>query len=75
MLTCKQVPEKLLDPKLTFSQKVNLKFHLFICERCRRLENQFKLIQSGLKNIVKSHKPLDERLAKKIADDYLKTKK
>lgn len=74
MLTCKQVPEKLLDPKLTFTQMVNLKFHLFICERCRRLETQFKLMQAGLKKIVKGQPAIDKKIAKKIAEDFLNKK-
>lgn len=74
MLTCRQIPEVLAEPHLSFQRKLQLKFHLFICDRCRQLKRQWEAVQKGLHRYVDKHEPLDPALAKKLVDEFLKKK-
>ena len=74
MLSCRDVPEVLTDPHLSFMQKFQLRFHLFICTRCRALKTQFEALNKNLHRYVNRAKPLDPKLAEKIVINYL-TKK
>jgi|GEM_PF-4250949 len=71
MLTCREVPEVLLDPKLSFLQKLQLRFHLVICTRCRALKAQFESLQKNLHRYVNKSAPLDPKLSEKIVFNYL----
>jgi len=72
MLTCQQIPEALQNKDLSFTQKLSLRFHLFICTRCLALSQQFKAIDQMLEMKKKSTKPVSPELVNKIKFDYLK---
>jgi hypothetical protein len=74
MLTCREVPEVLTDPHLSFSQKLQLRFHLFICTRCRALKVQFEVLHRNLQRRVSKYEALDPKLAEKIVFSYLDKK-
>ena len=74
MLTCRDVPEVVTDPHLSFSQKLQLRFHLFICTRCRALKVQFEALQKNLHRYVNKSEPLDPKVAEKIVFSYLNKK-
>ena len=59
MLKCKDVQDIVAEEeKLSFSQKTSLKFHLFICKKCRQVKTQYYLIKARVKGI---EIPLDEK--------------
>lgn len=74
MLTCQEIPEVLSETDLSFTQRTQLRFHLFICRRCRALKAQFEAIQQNLHRYVKKSAPLDPKLAEKIVFSYLNKK-
>lgn len=74
MLSCQKIPEALSDSNLSFSQRAQLRFHLFICTRCRALKTQFEAIQKNLHRYVKKSEPLDPKIAEKIVFNYLNKK-
>lgn len=51
MLKCKDIPveaEKLLADELSFSERVSVRMHLFICHNCRRYVRQLKILLRSL---------------------------
>ncbi len=71
MLTCREVPEELTNPHLSFPQRLQLQAHLLICTRCRALQAQFAALHEGLQRYVNKSEPLDPALAEKISRGYL----
>ena len=54
MLTCKQasrIISQSLDNPLSWSDRMKLKFHLFICDACTRFNKQMRLIQNAVLRI------------------------
>lgn len=54
MLTCKQASQIIsqsLDNPLSWSDRVKLKFHLFICDACTRFSQQLRLIKDAVLRI------------------------
>ena len=52
MLTCKQASKLVsqsLDRPLSWSERMQLKLHLFICDPCSRFKQQLKLLGVALK--------------------------
>lgn len=55
MLTCKQasrLTSQSLDRPLSWSERMQLKFHLFICNACRRFNRQLRLLSDAVKRIA-----------------------
>lgn len=55
MITCKQASELVsqsLDRPLLWSERAQLKFHLFICAACHRFNNQLRLLSHALKRMT-----------------------
>ena len=75
MLTCRQVPDALNKEPRTLKDRVQLRFHLFICARCRALEAQFKALSSGLKRLIQNSPPANPELVKKVLEDFKNSKK
>jgi hypothetical protein len=51
MLTCKQASQIIsqsLDNPLSLSDRIKLKFHLFICNACTRFYQQLRLIRDAV---------------------------
>lgn len=71
MLTCREIPEVLDDYSLSFSRRLQLNFHLVICQRCRALKKQFAAIRRNLHRYVNKSEPLDPKVAEKIVFNYL----
>jgi hypothetical protein len=54
MLTCKQASQlisKSLDNPLSWSDRMKLKFHLFICDACTRFKQQLRSIKNAVRRI------------------------
>ena len=54
MLTCKQASQIIsqsLDGPLSFSDRMKLKFHLFICDACNRFNQQLRLLSHAVQRI------------------------
>ena len=54
MLTCKQASQIIsqsLDNPLSRSDRMKLKFHLFICNACTRFNQQLRLIKDAVQRI------------------------
>lgn len=54
MLTCKQASQLIsqsLDEPLSWSDRMKLKFHLFICNACTRFNQQLRLIKNAVLRI------------------------
>ncbi len=54
MLTCKQASQIIsqsLDNPLSLSDRMRLKFHLFICDACSRFSHQLRLLSIAAKRI------------------------
>lgn len=55
MLTCKQASQIIsqsLDNPLSWSNRMKLKFHLFICDACSRFNQQLRLLNTAVKRII-----------------------
>jgi len=64
MLTCKQASELIsqsLDKPVTWSERLNLKFHLFICKYCARFYQQMHTIKTAV-NKLRSQIEQDESI-------------
>ena len=54
MLTCKQASQIIsqsLDNPLSWSDRMKLKFHLFICDACTRFNQQLRLIKNAVQRM------------------------
>lgn len=54
MLTCKQASQIIsqsLDGPLSGSDRIKLKFHLFLCGACNRFSRQLRFLSSAVKRI------------------------
>lgn len=54
MITCKDATLAIIkkeEKKLTFSERVKLAVHLFICEFCKLFEKQNRFLSNNIKNI------------------------
>ena len=57
MLTCKQASQFIsasLDRPLTLSERLMLKLHLFICNKCRQFSQHLQTIRVAIKRMVDS---------------------
>jgi Putative zinc-finger len=72
MLTCKQASQIIsqsLDNPLSWSDRMKLKFHLFICNACNRFNQQLRLLSGAVQYIRQNtendrsiHLPLDAKV-------------
>ncbi len=54
IITCKQASQIIsqsLDNPLSWSERMRLKFHLFICDACTRFNHQLRLLSNAVKRI------------------------
>ncbi|MHB9116722.1 MAG: anti-sigma factor family protein [Burkholderiales bacterium] len=54
MLSCKDVSHlvaRSADRKLSLTERVGLRFHLWICDQCRRFEHNMALIGKAFKQL------------------------
>ena len=54
MLTCKQASQIIsqsLDNPLSWSDRMRLKFHLFICDACTHFNKQLRLIKNAVQRM------------------------
>ena len=59
MLSCKEttvIVSQSLDRKLSLRERINVKLHLLICNACRRMVKQMKLIRALSR---RHHTPVD----------------
>lgn len=55
MLSCKEASRLLsqsLDRKLSWKERLELRFHLFICDMCKRFAKQLKIMQIAMQDWV-----------------------
>lgn len=55
MLSCKQASKLLsqsLDRKLSWKERIELRFHLLICDMCTRFAKQLKIMQTAMQDWV-----------------------
>ena len=71
MLSCRDVAFIIPDEDWSARQKLQLKLHLLICSKCRKLDKQFKVVEKGLIQIIEQAPNLSSELAQKIAKNYL----
>lgn len=74
MLTCRQMPDALLQEPKGLREKFSLRIHLFVCERCRTLEGQYRALQRGLERLARPV-PASAELCQKILLDFNELKK
>ena len=74
MITCRQVPDALLQESLGLRARVSLRVHLFVCERCRTLEAQYRALQRRLERLARPA-PVSTELRQKILLDFNELKK
>lgn len=72
MLSCRDVAEIVPTDDWSFGMKLKLHAHLLICTRCRALQRQFKVLDQQLARLVAQRPVLNQELAKRLADAYLK---
>jgi hypothetical protein len=82
MLSCKQASRLLsqsLDRKLSWKERLELRFHLFICEMCTRFAEQLKVMQKAMQDWVNAYEQDESiqlsqearaRIAEKIASRH-----
>lgn len=64
MLTCKQASQLIsqsLDRPLSFTSRMQLRFHLFICDACTRFKQQLNQLRSAVKRVT-SHTENDSSI-------------
>jgi len=70
MLTCRELAQTLasdyLDAQLTWRQRAAVRFHLLICNHCRRFMRQMALVRSLLAR--RSEPPPSEPEVKKLVE-------
>lgn len=57
MLTCKQASQIIsqsLDKPLSWSDRMRLKFHLLICNACNRFNQQMRLLNIAVKQVIQT---------------------
>lgn len=57
MLTCKQASQIIsqsLDNPLSWSDRMRLKFHLLICNACNRFNQQMRLLNIAVKQVIQT---------------------
>lgn len=55
MLTCKQASQLVsqsLDRPLSWSERIRLRFHLLICDVCKRFNRQLRLLNLAVKRML-----------------------
>ncbi len=60
---CKDISyliSKSMDKKLSLKQRLGIKFHLMMCDLCRRYKKQLDLIQKAVSLITSSEKSSDD---------------
>lgn len=70
MLTCRQFPDALEKEPKTLKDKVGLRFHMFLCQRCRALAQQYRALSHGIRRFVHQAPAPNPELVKKILDDF-----
>jgi predicted anti-sigma-YlaC factor YlaD len=70
MLTCRDLAQTLasdyLDDQLAWRQRVGVRFHLLICNHCRRFIRQLTLVRSLL--VRRPERPPPESEVKELAE-------
>jgi len=59
MLSCKEIGELLsqaMDRKLSFRERLGLKFHLFICKTCSCYDKQLQFIARSARRLMQPKK-------------------
>lgn len=66
MLTCKQTSQLVsegLDRKLRLRERIRLRLHLWMCQRCRRFERQLRFLRRVLRSGAREGAfPVEKRL-------------
>ena len=61
MLNCKQFVERATDAEeyqmASFGQKIQIKFHMFMCHHCRKYNEQFRTTTVVAKNLTLDDTP------------------
>ncbi len=60
---CKDISyliSKSMDKKLSLKQRLGIKFHLMMCDLCRRYKKQLDLIQKAISLVSNSEKSSDD---------------
>lgn len=69
MKTCKEVSHIVATEKeLNFKEKIEVKFHLFICKVCRHYAKQMEGLKKGLHLYVKKSNKLSPEKTKQLKE-------
>jgi len=71
MLTCKQLTENAshyIEGETTLKDRLSLRFHLLICDHCRRFLKQFR-VTTQLIPMVNQEKELSDQMLDKLATE------
>lgn len=71
MLSCREVAFVIPDEEWSLTQKFQLKFHLMICAKCRKLVKQFEVVEKGLTQLMNQAPVFSPELAHRIAQEYI----
>lgn len=73
MLSCRDVAFIIPDEDWSTRQRFQLKLHMLICAKCRKLEKQLMVVEKGLMRIIDQAPTLPPELAHKIAQNYIES--
>lgn len=73
MLSCREIAFIIPDDDWSIKQRIELKVHLLMCSKCRKLVEQFKIVEHGLIRIIEQAPSLSPELAQKIAKNYIES--
>lgn len=52
MLNCKDIQDIVVDErKISFTKKLSFKIHLFICNNCCKIQDQYKILDNRIRGI------------------------
>ncbi len=65
MITCRDISDTAsdyLDGPTTFMQRFGLRFHLIVCQHCRRYVKQLNLASRVAQSVSSASEPTDEEI-------------
>jgi hypothetical protein len=60
MPTCREIHQLVsegMDRKLTRSERMRMRVHLFVCDACTRFDAQMLLLRSAMRRLGQDHEP------------------
>jgi hypothetical protein len=75
MFSCKDITEhasEYLEKELTFSKRLNMRLHLFMCLNCRRYVKQLQITVQTLGRMRKKEEPVGEAYNQHLMECFKK---